>query len=105
MALIRNRDVQPLGGAVVRLVLSDGTTVERDLSALLTGAVFERVRADDASFRSVRVEAGALAWPNGADLCPDTVIWGGLPPESGDRPPATMVVGADASVGPNALTP
>ena len=20
-------------------------------------------------------------WPNGADLCPDVLIWGGLPPE------------------------
>ncbi len=98
MVLIRIRDVQPLGGAVVRLVLSDGTTVERDLSALLTGPVFESVRADEASFRCVRVEAGTLVWPDGADLCPDTVIWGGLPPESGARPPATMVVGAQVSV-------
>ena len=98
MVLIRIRDVQPLGGWVVRLVLSDGTTVERDLSALLTGPVFESVRADEASFRRVRVEAGTLVWPDGADLCPDTVIWGGLPPESGERPPETMVVGAQTSV-------
>jgi len=28
----------------------------------------------------LRVEGGALVWPNGADLCPDVLIWGGLPP-------------------------
>jgi len=28
----------------------------------------------------LRVEGGALVWPNGADLCPDVLIWDGLPP-------------------------
>jgi hypothetical protein len=28
----------------------------------------------------MRVEAGTLVWPNGADLCSDVLIWGGLPP-------------------------
>ena len=31
-------------------------------------------------FREMRVEGGTLVWPNGANLCPDAVIWGGLPP-------------------------
>jgi hypothetical protein len=26
------------------------------------------------------VEAGTLVWTAGADLCPDILIWGGLPP-------------------------
>ena len=26
------------------------------------------------------VEDGTLVWPNGADLCPDVLIWDGLPP-------------------------
>jgi hypothetical protein len=28
----------------------------------------------------MRVEGGTLVWPNGAGLCPDVLIWGGLPP-------------------------
>lgn len=26
------------------------------------------------------VERGTLVWPNGADLCPDVLIWSGVPP-------------------------
>jgi len=42
--------------------------------------VFSEIRSDQARFREMRVEAGTLVWPNGADLCPDVLIWGGLPP-------------------------
>jgi hypothetical protein len=64
----------------VRLTLTDGTEIERDLSALLVGPVFQEIRENPARFRQVRVEAGTLVWPNGADLCPDAVSWGGPPP-------------------------
>ncbi len=47
---------------------------------MLKGAVFFEISSDDAHFREMRVEDGSLVWPNGADLCPDLVIWGGLPP-------------------------
>ena len=80
MPLVRIAAIAPLEGRCVRLTLTDGTTVERDLSALLVGPVFREIRENPAKFREVRVEAGTLVWPNGADLCPDTVIWGGLPP-------------------------
>ncbi|HYW46128.1 MAG TPA: hypothetical protein VE959_24905 [Bryobacteraceae bacterium] len=30
--------------------------------------------------KPLRVEGGTLVWPNGADLCPDILICGGLPP-------------------------
>jgi len=82
MALIRIRDVQALQGLRLRLWLTDGSVVERDVSALLTGPVFEPVRNDPACFAAVRAEAGTVVWPNGADLCPDVLIWGGAPPES-----------------------
>ena len=80
MSLVRISAVVPLEGRRVRLTLTDGAVVERELSELLAGPVFREVRDDSAKFREVRVEAGTLVWPNGADLCPDVVIWGGLPP-------------------------
>lgn len=64
----------------MRLTLTDGAEIERDLSPLLVGPVSDEIRENPTQFREVRVEAGALVWPNGADLRPDTVIWGELPP-------------------------
>jgi hypothetical protein len=60
--------------------LTDGRVVERDLAPYLAGPIFGEIRGSQERFREMRVEAGALAWPNGADLCPDVSIWGGLPP-------------------------
>ncbi|MDG2305659.1 MAG: DUF2442 domain-containing protein [Candidatus Binatia bacterium] len=85
MTLLRIRDVEPLEGCRVRLTLTDGTTIERDLSALLQGPVFETIAADPQRFQEVRVTDGALSWPSGADLCPDMVIWGGPPPAESDQ--------------------
>lgn len=80
MNLVRIRGVRVLGGHRVELVLSDGRKVERDLGPFLEGPVFDGIRREDARFREVRVEGGTLVWPSGADLCPDVLIWGGLPP-------------------------
>jgi hypothetical protein len=45
----------------------------------MRGPVFAPILADHDLFRQVRVEAGGLAWPDGADLCPDAILWDGLP--------------------------
>ena len=82
MSLLRIAAVRPLSGFRVELTLTNGEVVERDLTALLAGPVFEGIRGSEEEFGRVRVEDGTLAWPTGADLCPDTVIWGGLPPEN-----------------------
>lgn len=79
MKLLRIKAAQPLPGLKLRLTLDDGKVIERDVSALLKGPVFERIRTDPAEFARVRVEGGTVAWPNGADLCPDMVIWNGPP--------------------------
>jgi len=84
--LLRIREVEPLEDRRVRLVLTDGSVIQRDVAALLVGPVFELVRSDVTVFRQVRVEAGTLVWPNGADLCPDVLIWGGPPPMRPARP-------------------
>ncbi|MFN0165700.1 MAG: DUF2442 domain-containing protein [Bryobacteraceae bacterium] len=80
MNLIRVREATALEAFKVRLDLTNGQTVERDLGALMRGPVFEPLRRDPAHFRQFRLQGGALVWPNGADLCPDVLIWNGLPP-------------------------
>lgn len=78
--LIRIRTVTPLSGHRLRLELSDESTVERDIGALLQGPLFAEIASDAVVFATVRAVDGALHWPNGAELCPDAVLWGGLPP-------------------------
>jgi hypothetical protein len=66
-----------------------------DLSGELDGEVFQSLR-DEAVFRQVTVdEFGAVCWPNGPDLAPDTMhseLTGKPPPQprhSRRRPNAT----------------
>ena len=99
MSLIRIREVVALEGLRVRLTLTDGAVVERDLSGLLVGPVFESIRSDPARFREVRAESGTLVWPSGADLCPDVVIWGGPPPVEKRRPPADAALSESRRAG------
>jgi hypothetical protein len=80
MKLVRILKALPLDDHRVQLTLTDGRVIERDLGPILVGPVFDEIRNDAARFREVRVEAGTVVWPNGADLCPDVLIWGGLPP-------------------------
>jgi hypothetical protein len=80
MKLVRIIEARPLEDHRVRLTLSNGLTMERDIGPLLRGPVFAEIRSDEARFREMRVEGGTLVWPGGADLCPDVLIWGGLPP-------------------------
>jgi hypothetical protein len=85
MALLRIKKVEPLEGFLLRLTLSDGSVVEREILQLLVGPVFEKIREDPALFAQVHAEDGTVVWPNGADLCPDVLIWGGPPPEEGHQ--------------------
>ncbi|MGC1397563.1 DUF2442 domain-containing protein [Candidatus Binatus sp.] len=86
MALLRIREVEVPGDFKLRLTLTDGSVIERDVSQLLVGPVFEPIRKEQADFAKVRVESGTVVWPNGADLCPDVLIWGGAPPQEGHQP-------------------
>lgn len=85
-------EVEPLEEFRLRLRLTDGSVVERDVSELLTGPIFEPLSTDEAPFRAVQVEEGTVAWPNGADLCPDVLIWGGSPPREPRVPPKELRV-------------
>ncbi|MBI4505279.1 MAG: DUF2442 domain-containing protein [Chloroflexi bacterium] len=92
MSLLRIREAVPLDDFRLRLTLTDGSVIERDVTPLLVGPVFEGIRADPARFRELRVDAGAVVWPSGADLDPDVLIWGGPPPPQGTGavPPAEI---------------
>lgn len=83
MDLLRIREVKALGKFKLRLTLTDDSVIERDVSRFLVGPVFETIRKDPSMFAMARAEGGTVVWPNGADLCPDVLIWGGPPPEGG----------------------
>lgn len=69
----RARSVTPLGGRRVRVLFTDGTEAEVDLTPFLRGPVFERIRRDPQAFAQVRVAevGGCLEWPDGADVDPE----------------------------------
>lgn len=81
MSLVRIQEATPLEGFRLRLKLTDGSVIERDVLAFLTGPVFEPLRVSPAMFKQVKAENGTVVWPNGADLCPDVLIEGGAPSE------------------------
>jgi hypothetical protein len=81
--VLRIKSVTPLARYRLRLALTDGSVVERDLQDLLVGPAFAGIRADPGVFAQARIERGTVVWPDGADLCPDVLIWGAMPPEEG----------------------
>lgn len=94
MSDVRIQRVEALPGYRLRLGLSDGRTVERDLSDLLPGPdahpdnVF-RPWLDPAYFAQVFLPDDTAwptaTWPNGVDLDPD-VLHGDYEPASGEGP-------------------
>jgi len=86
--MLRITQVRPLDGRLVQLTLTDGSVVQRDLSALLDGVgVFARISLDDAAFREVFVDYGTLVWPGEVDIAPETLIWDGPDPADQNRRP------------------
>jgi hypothetical protein len=61
----------------LKVTFIDGTTGEVDMHGFLEspqvrGTIFEPLR-DGEVFGQVRIELGAVTWPNGADLAPDAM--------------------------------
>lgn len=83
---------EPLDDYWVRLVLSDGSTIERNVRDLLRGPVFESVRADYDRFRRLRARGGTVEWPGRLDLDTEVLIWNGPAPADVDTRPESRAV-------------
>ena len=85
------RSVRPLDGLRVRVVFTDGSERDIDLEPYLHGPIFDPIRRNPRLFASVYVdrETETLTWPNGADIAPETLYYGGDPPWATDeeKPP------------------
>jgi hypothetical protein len=91
MRPLRVREVEALGEYRLRLTLTDGSVIERDVSDLLDGPVFDPVRENPATFAQARPGLGTVVWPNGADIDPDTLIWDGPPPRDAGATPKPIL--------------
>ena len=61
------------GGFVFHVVFDDGRGGDVDFSEYVgRGPVFEPLR-DMSFFKKARIEGGTIAWPNGADIAPETL--------------------------------
>lgn len=98
MNQLRIQGVRALPGFQLQLTLTNGRVVVRDVSKLLAGPVFEPLKSDAGLFSRVHVDGGTVAWENGADICPDVLIWGGPPPTSGSVVPAEFLILTSAAL-------
>ncbi len=83
--LVRVQSVECLKDFKVRVTFQDGSRKEIDLEPYLRGPIFEPIRRDPATFRSIKIQGGTIAWANGADIDPD-VLYYGLSPVWMDAP-------------------
>lgn len=81
--MIRVSSVRCLDGFALEVGFTDSSVRPIDIEPFLVGPMFGPLREDRALFAAVFVDPtfGTLAWPNGADLCPEVL--------REDRRPAT----------------
>jgi len=65
-------DAEYRGEFKIRLIFNDGVAGTIDFSDWLHGPVFEPLK-DPAYFARFFIEGGTVAWPNGADIAPETL--------------------------------
>ena len=59
-------------GFRIHLTFNDGTAASVDFESWLSGPVFEPLKRP-AYFRKFFIDGGTVAWPNGADIAPETL--------------------------------
>ncbi len=64
--------VKPLQSYKLELTFTNGERGVYDCSDLLDFGVFKELK-DTRYFRMVKPWEGTIAWPNGQDICPDTL--------------------------------
>lgn len=60
------------GGYTIHLAFTDGVEGAVDFSPWLEGPVFELL-TDPQYFQRFFLDGGTVAWPNGADIAPETL--------------------------------
>lgn len=78
------REAQYCGGYRIRLVFNDGAEGVVNFRRWLSGRVFESLLDLD-YFRRFFVDGGTVAWPNGADITPETLYAAAVQPRSRKR--------------------
>jgi len=68
----RVAQVQPLTGYRLLLTFTNGEDRIFEMTPYLDKGIFITLR-DPAYFNAVRAVGGSIAWPDGQDLCPDTL--------------------------------
>ena len=61
-----------VSGHRIRVTFDDGVVGTVDFEPWLEGPVFGPLK-DPAYFRQFFIEGGTVAWPNGADIAPETL--------------------------------
>ena len=74
--LVRVKAIEPGLGFRVRIRFTNGVQRTVDLEPYLHGPIFEPIRHDLATFRSMKLEGGAIAWDSGADIDLDVLYYG-----------------------------
>ena len=60
-------------GYVFHIVFDDGTSGDVDFAPYLSKGPVFRPLSNLALFRQATIEGGTIAWPNGADIAPETL--------------------------------
>ena len=77
--LVRVQSIEPKHKFNVLVQFTNNSQKQIDLEPYLHGPIFEPIRNTMSMFRSMYVEEGTIAWPNGADIDPDVLFYGLTP--------------------------